>query len=64
MVQHTKTETFYRKFATVFNVVMKRVSNSPADDEITIVSGVGKNSPNYDAPYNESQSGKIIILKG
>ena len=59
MIQYTKVEVFLRKIPTVFGIRMKRITNRVEDDEVTIVSGIGKNAAGFDLPYNESQSGKI-----
>ena len=60
MIQYTKVETFLRKIPTVFGIRMKRITNRVEDDEVTIVSGIGKNAAGFDLPYNESQSGNTM----
>ena len=61
-IRVTKIETVQRRFPTVYDVHMRKMtgfgaSGGTCEDEIKILPGVGRNSPSYELPYNESQSG-------
>ena len=62
----SRQKTVIRQIPTMYGFHMRRMtSNGPSgstyEDEVLVVPGIGKNSAGYEAPYNESQSGKTHI---